>query len=72
MLAAAAGGSVQIFDLRKSKPTYGKCLFKIGQALRCEGAELRGARGLEGVAPSGKGTLGEWLQGRGANLGNEA
>lgn len=67
-LAAAAGPSVHIFDLRRSSSSFGRTVHEFGQTLRCTGMRIGGASGLEGPAPSGKGTLGEWLRNRGALL----
>lgn len=65
-LAASAGSSIHIFDLRQSSSSFGRSVQEFGQTLRCTGMRAEGANGLEASAPTGKGTLGEWLRNRGA------
>ena len=50
-------------------PDFGKCLRTIEQKIHCQGLQLAGAKGLDAKAPTGEGTLGEWLVERGAVLG---
>ncbi len=66
LLGAAMGSTIHIFDLRASSPTFGLPVVRLGQPLRCNGMRIARARGLDALGPSGKGTLGQWLQERGA------
>ena len=52
----------------ESNVNFGKCLLHIRQKFNCEGLQLDNTKGLEVQAPSGKGTLSNWLFEQGAVL----
>jgi hypothetical protein len=66
LLAVCAQSTIHIFDVDPNSTTFGKDIRKIGQTVSCVGTLFSGAKGLGARAPSGKGTLGQWLEERGA------
>jgi predicted phosphodiesterase/WD40 repeat protein len=69
-LAASAGGAVYIFDVDPSSSNFGKCDYTLGQGVSCVNMLIDGAKGLDALSPSGKGTLDSWLKERGAVVSN--
>lgn len=67
-LAASSGGAISIFDVNPDSSEFGKCVNTLGQAVSCSGMLVGGASGLDAISPSGKGTLKDWLEARGAIL----
>lgn len=66
LLAVSAESTIHIFDVDPASPTFGKDIHRLGQTVSCKGMLISKAKGLEARAPSGKGTLGDWLMERGA------
>lgn len=65
-LAASTGSAIHVFDIDLTSPGLGHRETILGQAINCERLLLQNAKGLDSVAPSGKGTMREWFNERGA------
>jgi hypothetical protein len=66
MLALSAGPEIHIVDLDPLSSSFKKDICTLGQTVSCKEMLISGAKGLEARAPSGMGTLRDWLDERGA------